>query len=201
MKEEDESTRIRAHPSCVISDSAIIGDGTKIWCFSQIMDDAAIGKNCVIGQCVYIDRNVKIGNNVKIHNKASIYHGVVVEDDVFIGPHACLANDKRPRHDKTRNLSGVEWRVKRGASIGAGSVVLPDVDIGEYAMVGAGSVVTKDVPANAVVYGNPAKIKSFVCRCGEDLRKPKEGNNGFVFKCASCGNATSVDKKTYDSIQ
>lgn len=200
MNTKNENRKFFSHATSVISPSAKIGNNTKIWCFSQIMDEAVIGENCVIGQCVYIDRNVKIGNNTKIHNKSSIYHGVTVEDDVFIGPHVCLTNDKRPRHNKTRNLENVGWRVKRGASIGAGSVVLPDVDIGEYSMVGAGSVVTKDVPPNAVVYGNPAKIKSFVCKCGEDLDKPEEKKDSVIFKCNSCGNVTTVDKKHYNGI-
>lgn len=200
MNPKNKKQKFFAHPTSVISPSAKIGDDTKIWCFSQIMDEAVIGKNCVIGQCVYIDRNVKIGNNVRIHNKTSIYHGVVLEDDVFIGPHVCLTNDKRPRHNKTRSLEGVSWRVKKGASIGAGSVVLSDINIGEYSIVGAGSVVTREVPPNAVVYGNPARIKSFVCKCGKHLDNPDEKKNLMIFKCNGCGNATSVDKKHYISI-
>lgn len=194
MNTKNNKQKFFAHPSAIISPSARIGEGTRIWCFSQVMDNAVVGKNCVIGQGVYIDREVKVGDNARIHNKSSVYHGVILEDDVFIGPHACLTNDKRPRHDKTRNLEGVSWRVKRGASIGAGSIVLPDVTIGEYSMVGAGSVVTKDVPAHAVVYGNPAKIKSFVCKCGEDLKNPEDEDDFIKFTCKACGNTTKVDK-------
>ncbi len=200
MNEKHAGRNVFIHATSVVSPAAKIGSGTRVWCFSQVMDNAVIGKNCVIGQCVFIDRNVTIGNNVKIHNKASIYRGIVIEDDVFIGPHVCVANNKRPRSDNTRNLEGISWSVKRGASIGAGSVILPDVNIGEYAMVGAGSIVTKDVPPHALVYGNPAKIKSFVCKCGQDLDRPVEEKNSMVFKCSNCDNVTSVDKKHYIGI-
>jgi UDP-2-acetamido-3-amino-2,3-dideoxy-glucuronate N-acetyltransferase len=144
--------------SAMVAASAMIGAGTKIWAFAQIGDKARIGKKCIIGNGVYIDRNVVIGNNVRIHNKALLYHGLVVEDNCFIGPGACFTNDKYPRFDTTRDLRGVSWRVKKGASIGANVTVLPDVTIGAGAVIGAGSVVTKDVPAGAIVCGNPAKI-------------------------------------------
>lgn len=142
----------------LVSKTAKIGKGTKVWAFAQIGDNARIGKNCVIGSGAYIDRNVIVGDNVKIHNKALLYNGLVVEDNCFIGPGACFINDKFPRYNKTRDLKGVSWRVKKGASIGANATVLPDIDIGRDATVGAGSVVTKAVPDGAVVCGNPAKI-------------------------------------------
>lgn len=148
------------HKSALVSETAKIGKGTKVWAFVQIGDKARIGKNCTIGNGAYIDRNVIVGDNVKIHNKALLYDGLVVEDDCFIGPGACFTNDKFPKHNKTRNLKGVSWRLKKGASVGANATILPDIDIGSKAIVGAGSVVTKSVPDGAVVCGNPArKIK------------------------------------------
>ncbi len=143
----------------IVSNTAAIGAGSRIWAFAQIGDNARIGKNCVIGNGVYIDRNVIVGDNVKIHNKALLYDSLVVEDNCFIGPGACFTNDKYPQFDKTRSLEGISKRVKTGASIGAHAVILPDVDIGKKAIVGAGAVVTKSVPDGAVVYGNPAKVK------------------------------------------
>lgn len=144
--------------SAVVAKTASIGQGTKIWAFAQIGENAKIGKHCIIGNGVYVDRNVVIGNNVRIHNKALLYHGLVVEDNCFIGPGTCFTNDKYPQFDTTRDLRGVTWRIKKGASIGANVTVLPDVTIGPGAVVGAGSVVTKNVPAGAIVCGNPAKI-------------------------------------------
>lgn len=142
----------------IVAESAKVGSGTKIWAFAQIGENAVVGKDCVIGNGAYIDRNVIIGNNVKIHNKAMLYNGVVVEDNCFIGPAVCFTNDKFPCYKKTRDLKGISWRVRKGASVGANVTVLPDIDIGENAVVGAGSVVTRSVPKNTVVCGNPAKI-------------------------------------------
>ncbi len=153
-----KKNEIKIHPTALISESAKIGKGTVVWAFVQVMDKAVIGENCVLGNGVYIDRNVKVGNNVKIHNKALLYNGTIVEDDVFIGPGVCFTNDKYPRNDTTRDLKGVSWRIKKGASIGANATILPDVNIGEGAVVGAGSVVTKDVPPGVTVCGNPAKV-------------------------------------------
>lgn len=146
------------HNTAIVSKTAKIGKGTKIWAFVQIGDNSVIGENCIIGNGAYIDRNVVVGDNVKIHNRALLYHGLVIEDKCFIGPGACFTNDKYPKHDKTRDLKGVSWRMGEGSSVGANSTILPDVNIGRNAVIGAGSVVTKSVPDNAMVCGNPAKI-------------------------------------------
>jgi len=145
--------------TAIVAKTAKIGKGTKVWAFVQIGENALIGENCVIGNGAYIDRNVAVGNNVKIHNKALLYDGLVVEDNCFIGPGACFTNDKFPCCNKTRDLSGVSWRLKEGASVGANATILPDVSIGKNSVVGAGSVVTKSIPDNVVVCGNPARIK------------------------------------------
>lgn len=141
----------------VVSKTARIGEGTKVWAFAQIGDNARVGKNCVIGNGAYIDRNVIIGDNVKILSKALLHDGLIVEDNCFIGPGACFTNDKFPSYSKRRNLKGISWKMKKGASVGANATILPDVNIGKNALVGAGSVVTGDVPDGAVVYGNPAR--------------------------------------------
>lgn len=166
------------HPSAEVSKKAQVGKGTKIWHYVQIREGARIGENCIVGKEAYIDFNVTIGNNVKIQNRASIYHGTTIQDDVFIGPHVCFTNDKHPRsvNNKGSIRSKDDWKagkilIKKGASIGAGSVLLPDITIGEYAMVGAGSVVTKDVPPFALAYGNPAQIHGKVRKDGSLVKK------------------------------
>lgn len=173
------------HETADVSNKANIGKNTKIWHQAQVRENVKIGENCIIGKNVYIDFGVEIGDNVKIQNNSSIYHGSKIEDGVFIGPHVILTNDKTPRAinpDGTLKTDH-DWEegktlIKKGASIGAGSIILPDTTIGEFAMIGAGSVVTKDVPDYCLTYGNPAEIKGKVCKCG---KKAKE-------KCTNCHN-------------
>ncbi|HNX68436.1 MAG TPA: acyltransferase [Candidatus Omnitrophota bacterium] len=153
-------------PSALIHPTAKVGSRTKIWAFCQVAEHASIGTDCILGNGVYIDRHVKIGDHVRIHNKALLYHGVVIENDVFIGPATVFTNDPWPRSGSTRDLKGVSWIVGKGAVIGANVTVLPDVSIGKYATIGAGAVVTKNVPPHTLVYGNPARFKGYTCTCG-----------------------------------
>ena len=114
-----------------------------------------IGKECKVDAFVYIEEGVIIGDRVKIRPFTFIPTGVTIEDDVFIGPHVTFTNDKYP---KTRsNWELLKTIVRKGASIGAGSVVLP-VEIGRKSLVGAGSVVTKNIPNGVVAAGNPAQV-------------------------------------------
>ena len=132
-----------------------VGEGTKIYDHVNLYR-CKIGKNCKIEPFVYIEGGVVIGDNCKIKPLVFIPTGVVIESDVFIGPNVSFTNDKYPKSRGDWNL--LKTRVKRGASIGANSVILPGVTIGEEALVGAGSVITKDVPDKAVMTGNPAQI-------------------------------------------
>ena len=178
--------------TAIIDPTAQIGKNTKVWAFVQIAEHAVIGENCVIGNGVYIDRFVKIGNRVRIHNKALLYRGVIIEDDVFIGPAACFTNDESPRSSKTRNLKGKSWRVGKGASIGANATILPDVNIGEYAMIGAGSVVTRSVPNHKAVCGNPARPMGIACYCGNIIKEKSPKKKSL--RCESCGKSITLSE-------
>jgi acetyltransferase-like isoleucine patch superfamily enzyme len=137
----------------VIKD-AEIGEGTIVRHYVNLYG-CKIGKNCKIASFVEIQKGVVIGDSCKIEAFAYIPTGVTIEDGVFIGPHACFTNDKKPK--ASGDWQVVPTLVKKGASIGANAVILSGVTIGENALVGAGSVVTKNVPPNTVVVGNPAR--------------------------------------------
>lgn len=179
---------VKIHPTADVSPDAEIGDETQIWHQAQVREGVKIGRQCILGKGVYIDRGVQIGDRVKVQNYASIYHGVTIEDGVFVGPSVVFTNDRFPRAVTPEGeLKGDEdWdvcpgRVKAGASIGAGTVVLPGVTIGRCAMVGAGSVVTRDVLDYAVVFGNPAHQWDFACCCGRPLISDGDG-----WTCPNC---------------
>ena len=145
--------------------SSEIGSGTKIWQFCVVLEGAKIGDNCNICMNVLIENDVQIGNNVTIKSGVQLWNGLRIEDDVFIGPNVTFTNDKYPR-SKQYPDSLLITVLKRGASIGANSVIVAGHTIGEYALIGAGSVVTKDIPPYTVWYGNPAKQKGYVTKSG-----------------------------------
>jgi acetyltransferase-like isoleucine patch superfamily enzyme len=184
---------ILIHPTADVSPRAVIGAGTSIWNHAQVREEAVLGSGCIVGKDAYIDHAVLIGNNVKIQNGALVYHGSTLEDGVFIGPQACLTNDRNPRAINPDGTikSADDWTVspvtiRYGASVGACAVVLPGVTVGRFAMIGAGSVVTRDVPEHGLVVGSPARLIGFVCPCGGRLEVA-----GTVGRCNVCG--ASVD--------
>lgn len=180
------STRSRIHRTADVSPEATIGDATQVWNEAQVRPGAVVGSESILGKGVYIDVDVVVGSRVKLENRVSVFRGARLGDGVFIGPHTCLLNDKRPRAiNPDGTLKGLDdWVVSgvtvgEGAAIGGGCTVLPGVSVGRFAMVGAGSVVTRDVPDNGLVVGNPARIVGYVCECGGRL-----DSSGT---CAVCG--------------
>ncbi len=158
------------HESAYVDEPVKIGKGTKIWHFSHVMHSVRIGRNCMLGQNVLVGPNVTIGNNVKIQNNVSVYEGVTLEDDVFCGPSMVFTNVDMPRSAYPREHSEyLETVVKCGATIGANATIICGHTIGAHAFIGAGAVVAKDIPDYALVYGNPARIRGWVCECGAPL--------------------------------
>lgn len=185
----------RIHPTAEVAEGADIGMGTSIWNQAQVREGARIGAECVIGKNVYVDAGVVVGDRVKVQNNASLYRGATIEDGAFIGPHVCLANDRQPRavNPDASLKTDADWHVspilvRAGASIGAGSIVLPGVTVGRWAMVGAGSVVTRDVRDHELVAGNPARRRGSACICGQPLADTEDGTP-FAGDCLGCGRA------------
>jgi UDP-2-acetamido-3-amino-2,3-dideoxy-glucuronate N-acetyltransferase len=167
------------HESAYVDEGAEVGEGTRIWHFSHVMKGARIGAGCSIGQNVNVGGKAVIGNGVKIQNNVSVYDDVVIEDEAFCGPSCVFTNVNNPRAFVERKHEYRRTLVKRGASIGANATIVCGATLGEYSFVGAGSVVTKDVPAYAMVYGNPARLRGWICRCGVKL--------GADLACPECG--------------
>lgn len=159
-----------AHPTAVIDEGSVIGNGTRIWHFSHIMPGCTIGESCNLGQNVVVSPGVVLGRNVKVQNNVSIYTGVTCADDVFLGPSCVFTNVINPRSAIVRKDEYKHTRVGRGASIGANATIVCGNDIGEYALIGAGAVVTREVPDYALVMGNPARQTGWVSRAGHKLQ-------------------------------
>jgi UDP-2-acetamido-3-amino-2,3-dideoxy-glucuronate N-acetyltransferase len=157
------------HETAIIDDDVEIGDGTKIWHFSHILNGSRIGRNCALGQNTMVGPKVTIGTGVKVQNNISIYEGVTIEDDVFLGPSMVFTNVMTPRAFINRKSEFLPTLIRRGASIGANATIVCGVRVGQYALVGAGSVVTRNVQDYALVVGSPAKKIGWVSREGERL--------------------------------
>lgn len=143
-----------------------IGDNTNIWQFCVVLRNAIIGNNCNINAGVLIENDVVIGDNVTIKSGVQIWDGITIEDNVFIGPNVTFTNDFLPR-SKQYPKEFLKTIIQNGASLGANSTIISGITVGEYAMIGAGSVVTKNIGTQELWYGNPAKNKGFICKCGQ----------------------------------
>lgn len=177
-----EKAEYFVHESSYVDKGAEVGKGTKIWHFSHIMGGARVGEDCSIGQNVNVASGAIVGNRVKIQNNVSVYDGVELEDYVFCGPSAVFTNVFNPRSEISRRDEYRKTLIKRGATIGANATVVCGITLGSYAFIGAGAVVTRDVPDFALVYGNPAAIRGWMCRCGVKLLFP-----GKKAVCSACG--------------
>lgn len=193
-------SKVYVDATAIIDNGVVLGKGTKVWHFVHIMEDAKVGKDCVIADYVSVGRFVKIGDNVKIENRATVFEGVTIEDNVFVGPHVTFTNDRYPR-SFNKDWKIIPTLIKRGSSVGAGSVIVCGVNIGEYSMIGAGSVVTNSIPSYALAHGNPARIKGFVCKCGRKLELEKETNPFVYMLCPVCNEKYEILMKDYVKIE
>lgn len=150
------------HPlsDCMCMD---IPASTNIWQFCVIFPKAQIGENCNICSHCLIENDVIVGNNCTIKSGVQLWDGIELEDNVMIGSNVTFTNDKYPRSGNK------DWTLRctkicKGATIGAGSVLLPGLTVGSHCMIGAGSVVTQNTPKNTIWMGNPARMKGYVTK-------------------------------------
>jgi acetyltransferase-like isoleucine patch superfamily enzyme len=174
------------HPTAIVEDGAFVGPRTKIWHRSHVRAASRIGEDCTIGFAVFVDADVVIGDRCKIQNHVSLFHGVVVEDDVLVGPSATFANDLYPRA-ASRDWQIVPTFVRHGASIGANATIVCGVEVGAWSMIAAGAVVTSDVPPHGLVMGAPARLRGWVCVCGRPLAAQ---GDPLPDSCLHCGRSS-----------
>jgi UDP-2-acetamido-3-amino-2,3-dideoxy-glucuronate N-acetyltransferase len=177
-------TDVFVHPQG-LCESDRVGRGTRVWAFAHVLPGAQIGADCNICDGVFVEGGVVLGDRVTVKNATLLFDGVTCEDDVFLGPNVLFTNDLRPRAAIRRGpdeLLGTH--VRTGATLGAGTVVVCGITIGAHAFCAAGSVVTRDVAAHALVMGNPAAQKGWVCACGERLDR---------LTCRRCGTVHDME--------
>ena len=145
----------RIDPLAHVAEGASIGPGTTVWQFVVVLDGAVIGSDCNLSAHTLVEGGAVLGDRVTLKSGVYVWDGITLEDDVFCGPNTTFTNDRYPRSKQAFNLERTSG--KKGASIGAGAVILPGVTIGKRAMIGAGAVVTRDVEDDAKVVGNPAR--------------------------------------------
>ena len=184
------------HPTAEVEEGATVGDGTRVWRNVQIRKGARVGRECILGKDVFVDVDVVVGDRVKVENGALLFMGSRVGDGAFIGPGAILTNDRLPRAIRPDGAQKTlaDWHaegvtIDRGASIGAGAILVAGIRVGAFALVAAGAVVTRDVPPHALVVGNPARLAGGACCCGQVARG---AGAGATFRCAECGREHTV---------
>ncbi len=173
------------HPSAIVDDGAVIGEGSRVWHFTHVCAGARIGKSVSLGQNVFVGNKVVIGDCCKIQNNVSVYDNVTLEDGVFCGPSMVFTNVYNPRALVERKNEYRDTLVRRGATLGANCTVVCGVTIGEFAFVGAGAVINGDVPAYALMVGVPARQIGWMSEFGERLDLPLVGSAEVA--CASTG--------------
>jgi acetyltransferase-like isoleucine patch superfamily enzyme len=164
-----------------------IGEGTRIWAFAHVQKDVTIGSNCNIGDHCFIESHVTIGDNVTVKNGVSIWQHVRIADNVFLGPNVALTNDMFPR-SRDSEWVPVVTEIEEGVTIGANATIVCGIRLGRRCFVGAGSVVTRDVAPHALVAGNPARQRGWVCHCARPLVADEDGNS----ICAHCSRQYGI---------
>jgi len=195
------ATPARVHPTALVERDVEIGPGTSIWDAVHIRHGARIGEECIVGEKTYIAYDVRIGDRCKINAMVYICAAVTIEDGVMISAATVFTNDRFPRAatPDLRALNSSEpdehtlpTLVREGATVGANCTIGNDLTIGRFAMVGMGSVVTRDVGDFHLVFGSPARLAGYVCRCGSPLARFDGAAPEGTFRCTTCARSYDV---------
>ncbi|SFW13338.1 phosphopantetheine-binding protein [Amycolatopsis australiensis] len=191
------------HPTAELGTGACVGPGSRVWRRVLLADGVRVGSQCTLGTDVHLGPGTRIGDRVKIQNAVQAF-GTTIDDEVLLCPGVLIIEDSTPRAVTSAGLpqAADDWTphpvtVCRGATVGAGAILLPGVQVGAHAMVAAGAVVDRDVPPYALVAGNPHRQIGWVCRCGGRL-------SGTA--CARCGaryehRDTPADTRRHRSLR
>ncbi|OGT56610.1 MAG: serine acetyltransferase [Gammaproteobacteria bacterium RIFCSPHIGHO2_12_FULL_63_22] len=171
---------VQIHPSAIVDEGAVIGEGSRVWHFVHVCGGARIGARVSLGQNVFVGNRVVIGDDCKIQNNVSVYDNVTLEDGVFCGPSMVFTNVYNPRAEVERKSEFRDTLVRRGATLGANSTIVCGVTIGAYAFVGAGAVINHDVPDYALMVGVPARQIGWMSEYGERLPLSLTGDGEAV---------------------
>ena len=163
-----KTSKAYIHPRALVDNGAIVGARTRVWAFAHVVKGAVVGDDCNLCDHTFVEGGVVIGNRVTLKCGVYLWDGLVVEDDVFIGPCVAFTNDLRPRSRQVP-AQYLTTLLRQGCSIGANATVLPGLTLGRWSMLAAGAVVTRSIPDHALVVGIPARFRAWVCRCGRKL--------------------------------
>ena len=189
---------VYVHPTA-LCDSDDVGPGSRLWAYVHVLKGAKVGANVNLGDHAFVENGAVLGDRVTVKNGVMVWMGVTVEDDCFLGPGMKFTNDLWPRSPRMAHIPEVphryedpsrwmvETRVCRGAAIGAGAIIVAGVTIGEYATIAAGSLVSKDVAPHALVMGNPARQRGWVCMCGSKLAEASAS-----WTCVHCDRSYEI---------
>lgn len=185
------------HPTVEIGTGSSVGAGSRVWHHAQLADGVHVGSSCTLGKGVYLGTGTQVGNRVKIQNGVQVF-GAAIQDEVLLCPGVLVIEDAAPRavtRAGTPQGSG-DWTARpvtvcRGATVGAGAVLLPGVRVGAHALVAAGALVDRDVPPHAFVAGNPHRQIGWACRCGHRLSGTTCGRCGTTYLHVSTEHTTT----------
>ena len=175
-------TRFWAHPSA-LTETRCVGDDTRVWAFAHLLAGAVVGAHCNLGDHCFVEDGACVGDRVTLKNGVALWRGVSLANDVFIGPGVSFTNDPRPRAFRPLPAAALlPTRIEQGATLGAQATVLCGRRVARYAFVAAGAVVTRDVAAHALVMGNPARWRGWICGCAQSLVPHAAG----AWRCPAC---------------